>query len=428
MSQRPSAALGKRFLSEALPLVASYFSGEQVSLSATAVDLGDDVDAEALLFSKQIRLRYALACCAALIPLIHRIERGVSTANRMVRAETKGAIRGRLDIPRYVARRSKSLSWPKTYPVLVTEESPNTPENALASRVLRNLQSRLNAAIAPPKSAEALKAQLYRHWIAGRLRRDPWRDVCNSSSPQRLRMETSRRIARRQTGNEPAYTDLLRLIDDWRLIGSELGGAVNTDKFTRAFLAFPSDEGFLDRIFEIWCLRELASALIRHGAHLIDGPQPLTKNRSVPIYTFLLEDKQIEIWFQKSLPTAHARWAYDTTGQPLRGIPDITVIGNGTHYLLVDAKNRTVKQRTRPEETYKILGYFENFCSLLDDAANWAILSFVSYNGFSQQLSSTGGHQLLLTSAHPMTSDECSFSSQIDSGLSAWINAWNPSA
>ena len=428
MSQRPSALFGARFLSEALPLVASYFSGEQVPLSVTAVDLGDDVDAEALLFSNQIRLRHALACCAELVPLIHRIEGGVSTVSRIVRTETKGAIRGRLDIPRYVARRSTSLSWPKTYPVLVTEESPNTPENALANRVLRNLLSRLNATIAPPKSAEALKAQWYRHWIANRLRRNPWRDVCNSSSPQRLRMETSRRIARRQTGNEYAYADLLQLIDDWRLIGSELGGAVNTDKFTRAFLAFPSDEGFLDRIFEIWCLRELASALARLGAHLVDGPQPLTVNRSAPIYTFLLEGKQVEIWFQKSLPKEHARWAYDIAGQPLRGIPDITVIADGIHYLLVDAKNRNVQRGTRPEETYKILGYFENFRSLLDNATNWAILSFVSYNGFAQQLTSIGGRKLLLTSAHPMTHDECSFSSQIDSGLVAWINTWNPSA
>ena len=135
-----------------------------------------------------------------------------------------------------------------------------------------------------------------------------------------------------------------------------------------------------------------------------------------------------QLLFQKSLPKEHARWTYNIAGQPLRGIPDITVIADGTHYLLVDAKNRNVQRGTRPEETYKILGYFENFRSLLDNATNWAILSFVSYNGFAQQLTSIGGRKLLLTSAHPMTHDECSFSSQIDSGLVAWINTWNPSA
>ena len=128
--------------------------------------------------------------------------------------ELKGAIRGGLDIPRYVSRRATSLSWPKTYPVLVSEESPSTPENTLTHRVLRTLLTRLNASVAPSGSAEALKVQWCRHWIANRLRRDPWRETFNTRITQRLKMETTHRIARRQTGNERAYSDLLRLIDD----------------------------------------------------------------------------------------------------------------------------------------------------------------------------------------------------------------------
>ena len=162
MSPKREIEFGGRFLAEALPLVASYFSGEQVVLAGAEVALGEDIDNESDLFGSQIRLRHALTCCTELIPLIHRIEERVSSVNSTVRTETKGVIRGRLDIPRYVARRSAALSWPKSYPVLVSEESPSTAENLLTARVLRHLLTRLSNARAPAKTAEAVSAHWYR--------------------------------------------------------------------------------------------------------------------------------------------------------------------------------------------------------------------------------------------------------------------------
>ncbi len=424
MSLETDSWSDERFLSEALPLIATYFSGEGVELSGASTRASDEADDEALRFSNQLRFRHALACCADVVPLIRRIESGVSTVTTTVRTETKGVIRGRLDIPRYVARKAIAISWPRTYPVLVTEEDPSTPENVLARRVLHSLFSRLNPSVAPTKSAEAAQAQWYRRWLSNRLAREPWCQVGGRGNPHRLRMETARRIARRQTGNERTYADLIRVVDEWRLFGGEIGGGGDWSKLSRALLAFPSDEAFKDRIFEIWCLRELAGSVLRQGAQLIDGPNPLTLNKARPIYTFSLGGKRIELWFQRALDKQHARWTYSESGQGLRGIPDITVIAEGIHYLVVDAKNRSVQGNTRPEETYKMLGYFENFRPLLGGTTNWAILCFVSLNGFVQQLSSVDSRRVLLTSAHPQVGAQCSFSAQIDSGMAEWIGCW----
>lgn len=424
MSPKREIEFGGRFLAEALPLVASYFSGEQVALAGAEVTLGEDVNDESILFGSQIRLRHALTCCAELVPLIHRIEERVSSVNSTVRTETKGIIRGRLDIPRYVARRSAALSWPKSYPILVSEESPSTAENLLTTRVLRHLLTRLSSARVPTKTAEAVSAHWYRQWISNRLRRTPWCDVAGSSSMPRLRMETSRRISRRQTGNERAYSDILKLIDDWKLAGAESGGATDSDRFVRALLSFPADDRFLDRIYEIWCIHEMASCLCHLGATLLEGPLPLSVNRHRPIYTFQIGSDRIEIWFQRSLDSESAVWKYEATKRSLRGIPDITVVANGCHFLLVDAKNRLVTGNTRSEETYKMLGYFENFSPILSGSSSWGVLAFVSFNGFFQSLQSPPGRRLVMVSADPKSRSDCVFHSQFTKLFQEWLSAW----
>lgn len=424
MSPKREIEFGGRFLAEALPLVASYFSGEQVALAGSEVALGEDTDDESLMFGSQIRLRHALTCCAELVPLIQRIEERVSSVNNTVRTETKGVIRGRLDIPRYVARRSAAISWPKTYPILVSQESPSTPENLLTVRVLRHLATQLCSARVPTKTAEAVSARWYRQWIGNRLKRTPWCGVTGSATIPRLHMETSRRISRRQTGNERAYSDLLILIDDWKLAGVVSGGATDSDKFVRALLSFPADDSFLDRIYEIWCIREMALCLSHLGATLLKGPLPLTMNRQHPIYTFQMGDDCIEIWFQHSLNSASAVWNYEATGISLRGIPDITVVANGCHFLLVDAKNRLVTRNTRPEETYKMLGYFENFSPVMRSSSSWGVLAFVSFNEFFQSLQSPPGRRLVMISADPKSRSDCVFQSQFIKLLREWLNVW----
>lgn len=123
-------------------------------------------------------------------------------------------------------------------------------------------------------------------------------------------------------------------------------------------LAFPNSPAFDDRIFEIWCLKELALAFEANGAVLIDGPTPLAFSSLKPIYVFRVGERLVKVWFQKGLSTEFAQWLYEGA-RPLRGIPDITVESDGC-LLLLDSKNRFADQGGRSEETYKMLGYFEN--------------------------------------------------------------------
>ena len=382
---------GRRFLKEALPLVSSYFSGEGVELSDVSTPVGESMDNESVEFANHIRFRHAIACCTEFLPIVQKIEGRLSNFSKTVRTETKGTIRGRLDIPRYVSRRSTALSWPKSYPILTTTTTPQTPENFLITRVFRTLLSRLSASQSPLKSAESTLARRYRNWILGRMKREPWVEITGTSSLPRLYLEATHRVARRQTGNEYAYSALVQFLLDWRFVGSDLEGGVSSEKFVDALLSFPANDAFLDRIYEIWCIREIAQAILGIGGRLISGPVPMTENRRQPIYTFLLDSDSIEIWFQHSIHPERAEWFYESTNSSLRGIPDISLIANGSHHLLVDAKNRLVTGNTRSEETYKMLGYFENFRSLLNTNSSWGVLAACRRKGM-EGFWATAGH------------------------------------
>lgn len=356
--------------------------------------------------------------------MVRRLETNFSSVNTTVRSDCSGEMLGRLDVPRWIARRSASRSWPRRYPTLVSSDSPLTPENQLASRVMKLLLIRLSTWNVTERTAEGVAARWYRKWLRGRLKRYPWIAVRGSGSIQRLHLEASRRVARRQTGNELAYGQLVRLVRGWHLIGGAEDGGASSDAVVDGLLSFPSDESFSDRIFEIWCIRAIGAALVEVGATLIAGPAPLTNRRVGPIYAHKLGEDVIEVWFQRSLPSAAAGWRYEQPGGRLRGAPDISVIGNGVHYLLVDAKNRVVAGNTRSEETYKMLGYFENFRAALPGPASWGVLSFLSFEGFGRTLLSESGQRIELVSAHPTNAAQCTFSRDVAAVLRNWCSTW----
>lgn len=413
---------GRRFLKEALPLIATYFSGEGVVLGGVATTIGLDSDEESFGFGSYIRFRHAIACCAELFPVVQKIEGRLSSVTEISQGVTKGALRGRLDIPRYVAQKLCAFSWPRNYPILVSSEMASTPENQVVVRLFKVLLPRLQILQSPVSSAEAILARRYTSWIRNRLKRDPWVSVCSASPLSRLCMEASRRVARRQTGNEQAYSDLINFIKKWGFLEGEFLGGVNADSFLDSLLSFPADQSFFDRIYEVWCIRSVASALTQLGATLVDGPCKMTESRQRPIYKFEIESITVEVWFQCSLPSEDSEWFYHSTGKALRGIPDITVVANGVHRIIFDAKNRMVVGTTRSEETYKMLGYFENFRTVLGGETNWGILAFVSQNGFSRRIAARSGRVLELISAHPTSFEDCNFLIELQKILFTWIS------
>ena len=345
----------RRFVREALPLLSSYLYSEQVVLEPANLQVGhEDVD-ENQAFAGLLRMRHALACGLNLKPIVEAINRGFSRSSEIVRAESKGAIFGRLDIPLYLNRRGTNLSWPRTFPVLVAEATASTPENQLVVDALRQLIWRLNAAGNLEASAERSYCINLIRWGRVQLHSEPWDSVTPMQIAERLHREAEHRLRKRQTGNEPAYGRFLEWYKQWSFDASD-SSPDESENLVDLLLAFPPSDFFCDRVFEIWCLHQVIESFRRCGAVIVDGPRPLSERSNHSICTMQYEDYMSTILFQKALPTSAANWKYVRSQKPLSGIPDITVIGNDGRRLLIDAKRREVRSPTRSEETYKMLG------------------------------------------------------------------------
>lgn len=142
----------RRFVREALPLISSYLYSEDVTLEPTYVDVANESSDEYTEFSRVLRMRHAVECGLKLKPILGLVERGFSHVSETVRAESKGNISGRLDIQLYLNRRMSNFSWPRNYPVLVAEDTPDTSENQLIAESLREVGRRLKPTRVTSKS------------------------------------------------------------------------------------------------------------------------------------------------------------------------------------------------------------------------------------------------------------------------------------
>lgn len=367
-----------------------------------------------------LRMRHAVACGLRLKPILEAIERGTSSVSEIVRSESKGAINGRLDIQLYLNRRSTNLSWPRTFPVLIAKDTPNTPENQLVADTLRQLVRRLNESSIPELSAERSYCLNLLRWGRGRLRSEPWSRVTPARAAERLRRETGHRLRKRQTGNEPAYRQFLDWFGQWQFDASHIDPDQAEDLID-LLLAFPPGDFFEDRVFEIWYLHQVIESFRRCGAVLLAGPRPLSERSDHPICEMRYDSYRFDIWFQRSLPNAMARWQYQHSREMLGGIPDITVLGESNRRLLIDAKRRMVYTRTRSEETYKMLGYLENFRGLFDATPFCGALCFLSETDLFTELMTDRGDRLVIVGAHPDDPGVCALGQRMDTVASQWL-------
>lgn len=410
----------RRFIRESLPLLSTYFYSEQVQLEPSEIEAGEEVSEEYERFARLLRLRHAIACAMKLPPILTAIERGTSHVSEVVRSESKGAIFGRLDIALYLSRRSNNLSWPRTFPVLLTKETPNTPENQLVSDTLRQIVRRLGVSTAMDPSAERSYSRNLMRWSREKLRSDPWVRAVPNRHPDRLRRETEHRLRKRQTGNESAYGHFLDWFSQWQFDPSQLD-AEQTENLINLLLAFPPGDFFEDKVFEIWCLYQAIESFRRCGAVTVEGPRPLAQRAIRPICKMTYEGYGFEIWFQRSLPSAMARWRYVHSDQTMGGIPDITIIGDGGKRLVIDAKRREVRTRTRSEETYKMLGYLENFRGLFDPLPFSAALCFISPDDLFTEVATARGDKVVLVGAHPDDPGICAMGGRMDTLIAEWL-------
>jgi hypothetical protein len=405
---------------EALPLLSSYFYSAQVLLEPADFQVGDESSDEYKVFAGLLRMRHAVACGLSLKPILEAVERGVSQSFEIVRSEAKGIIVGRLDIPLYLSRRATSPSWPRSLPLLLAETTPSTPENQLIVDSLRQLVRRLNESGPFEASAERSYCLNLLRWGREQLHSEPWGRVIPSRSPARLQREAEYRLRKRQTGNEPAYSQFLDWYRQWSFDASS-SSPDESENLANLLLAFPTGDFFGDRVFEIWCLHQVIESFRRCGAVIADGPHLLCQRSDRCICAMRYEGYLLEIWFQKALPTASARWQYIHSNKMLGGIPDITIVGGDGRRLLVDAKRREVRTPTRSEETYKMLGYLENFRSLFETTSFWSALCFLSDRDLFTELGAHDCHKIVLIGAHVDDPRICAFGVRMDTLVSEWL-------
>lgn len=401
--------------------MASYLYSENVHLDGYAVgfEAPDERD-ETGTFLRELAGRHALACAARLKDFMPAIERRSSSTTALVRQESKGVIYGRLDAPRYIAVRSQRRPPPREYPIIVTRESPETPENALVTRALAGLATQLRVTPFPIDTAEGRASAALHAWVRSRLRREPWADVRRRDTIDRLRSEASRRIRKHQTGNDVAYHQLLQWTQEWQADIGSLGSA-GAEMLVDGILAFPTGEFFWNKIFEIWTLKQVADSLLRVGCIAIGGPQPLHRRDRGPIYRFRCGAAEVNLWFQRQAPLGEPRWTYQEAHQPLTGIPDLVVSMNTHSLLLIDAKYREVTRSTRPEETYKMLGYAENFRNRVTASGFQGMLIFVGDRDSITTLTEPGGGKLRLVVVNQTRTAGGSSAQLFDAVLQEWI-------
>lgn len=401
--------------------MASFFYSEQVHLEPMEVEIGDDWSEEYEQFAGVIRMRHAVACGLSLKPILDAIERGASSVSEIVRSESKGAINGRLDIQLYLNRRNTNLSWPRTFPVLIAKDSPNTPENQLVADTLRQLVRRLNESSITEISAERSYCLNLLRWARGKLHSEPWSRVAPARAAERLRRMTEHRLRKRQTGNEPGYFQFLDWFRQWQFDAARIDPE-QADNLINLLMAFPPGDFFEDRVFEIWCLQQVIEAFRRSGAVAVAGPHLLSQRGAGPVCEMQYNDYRFSICFQRALPNAMARWQYLDSRRMLGGIPDITVIGQDQRRLLIDAKRRLVVTPTRSEETYKMLGYLENFRGLFDTLPFCAALCFLSSSDLFTQITTERGDRIFLVGAHPEDPAICALGGRMDTVVAEWLS------
>lgn len=305
--------------------------------------------------------------------------------------------------------------------MLVAEATASTPENQLIVDTLRQFVRRLNEAGNLEASAERTYCINLLRWGREQLHSEPWNTVIPARTAGRLCREAEHRLSKRQTGNEPAYRRSLDWYKQWSFDASR-SSPDESENLADLFLAFPPGDFFGDRVFEIWCLHQVIESFRRCGAAIADGPRPLSARSDRSICVMHYEGYTSKIWFQKALPTTAAKWKYIHSQRSLVGIPDITVIGDDGRRLLIDAKRREVRSPTRSEETYKMLGYLENFRSLFERASFWGVLCFLSNTELFTEVATEGNDRIVLVGAHVDDPRICAFGGRMDAIVSEWLS------
>lgn len=349
----------------ALPLLATYFADAPTwELRSQAQVAGEGIDE----LARYVRMRVAIASAGRLESILRRVGSSATFQYAQFREESVGAIRGKLDVPRYVRSRLRAEA-PRRYPVRILRRAFATPENILAAHAALIVTYDLTQApvrLLPKGSPERVAIARAVSTLGHLLRQSNLAEAATIASTVRNRGQRQMlidRVASRVRGGHIAkpepYADLLTWI---HAFGSEQGSAA-AGVVEWAFY----DERFDTKLFEIWSLRLLIDSVTGRLGPPVLGPSPLFERDRAPIAAWRAAGATVRVFFQASFERTGlgpTRWTFTVPERrSLTGIPDISLalemVGGMRLVALVDPKLR-IRDGAPAEELYKLIGYFGN--------------------------------------------------------------------
>lgn len=380
-------------IAESLPLLASYFSSAEtwdVTVQPAVSDVRGQLDAD---LARAVRLRVMLALAQELLPILQAILARPTFRYFQRADESAGLLAGRLDIARYVQRRSGRTA-PKVYPVRVVERQHATPENALAVDALAAISKSLRAVptdVLPNRASPESRLLVAVRGDLRRYERMPLvREIARSGGGSRRRALAQQRrdVVRRIERGDVRQPEPYRRLTDW--VASFLTG-VGIDPEARPWAFY--DDHFDPRLLEIWTLGALAACLTRRYGPPDGGAiAPLWARQQGAVAVWTTPYGRVDVFFQRETSAIGlpGRWMIPSNGHRLRAIPDlclrVTRAGSAPAWLLLDCKLRRHQPLSASssgagangeqadaepetgldlptEELYKLLGYFDHLVS-----------------------------------------------------------------
>lgn len=387
-------------INASLPLLVTYFADAPTWDLEISRQLGVSADDDVIDdLMTAVRLRASLAAAERLLRILRDVAARPTFRYTQVSAESVGSIRGRLDLARY-SREQGRIDVPRRYPIRLVERENATPENVLAAfaaqwvkRDLENIPRKL----LPPRSPELSDLQRLQEALARSLglpllvgtstaASEVWR---RGALPNLIDQVISRLDAGHIASPEP-YRELAQ----W--VAATLEGNPVAEVGDREWSFY--DDRFDTKLFEIWCLFQLANAITALVGAPATAARSLARRSRGPIYTWNIGAGRLELHFQPSLTTLTkdgVAWSFVPGPSKLQGFPDLAVTSDtiaGKGLAIFDPKLRRRPNRTPTDELYKLLGYFGNLKH--PKAPMGAILYYSPGLGTNLTLTSDGGGEV----------------------------------
>ena len=384
----------------ALPYLSTYFADAPTWTLRTRSDVGT-ADQELDELAAVVRMRVAIAAAGELESILAALDGRASFQYTRNADDSRGALRGKLDVTRYVQTRARPEA-PRRYPIRTIRRRYATPENALAAYAARWVSAELGRSpvhLLAETSPERRDIRGWRASLARRLRQPVLAEASDLAIEARRRAALDLlldQVEARVERGHVAATDAYRRLIEWARRFDPERAAAQPGVISWAMY----DDRFDTKLFEIWSLAMLVEALRMHLGDPIVGPRPLYERGLKPIAVWRVASARVLVHFQWALSRLGqpgARWSYAEPSEgPLRGVPDIGVVverpGISPIPMIIDPKLRR-REQAPTDEIYKLIGYFGN---LRGDPQPLGAIVF--YSPGEPQLyrlkSSHGGHLL----------------------------------